>query len=76
MEYQLLYQADRGCRVIQKNIVGKDTLLAYLRSFSTEPIYRTVQVISVHQITRYGAYLNGRRAKKLDVAKLIAESKV
>lgn len=74
MEYQILYQAAEDCRVTQKNITGKDTLLAYLRSWATEPIYRTVRVISVHEIRKFGAYGNGRRAKKLDVAKLTREA--
>ncbi len=75
MEYQLLYKAAAGCREIQKNINGKSELLAYLRSFATEPIYRNTVIVSVHQITKFGAYLNGRRSKKLNVAALIAEAK-
>lgn len=75
MEYQLLYKAAAGCPIIQKNIFGKDTLLAYLRSFATEPLYRDLIIVSVHQIKKFGAYGNGRRAKKLNVAKLIEEAK-
>ncbi len=75
MEYQLLYKAAAGCRTIQKNLNCKDTLLGLLKSFATEPIYRETQIVSVHEIRKTGAYLQGRRYKKLDVAKLTAEAK-
>ena len=75
MYYQLIYKAAAGCREIQKNINGKSDLLALLKSYATEPIYRETIIVSVHQITRTGAYLNRTRVKKLNVTKLVEEAK-
>lgn len=75
MEYQLIYKTAPGCREIQKTIIGKDFLTAWIRSIVTEPIYRETQIVSVCEIRKTGAYRNGRRAKWLKVASLIEEAK-
>jgi hypothetical protein len=74
MEFQMIYRAAPGCREIQKRVTCRTDLLAILKAFATEPLYRETIVVSIHQITRYGAYLNGRRAKQLDVGKLTREA--
>lgn len=72
--YQLIYRAGKGCRDVQKYVNSKDELLSILRSFAVEPIYCKTQVVSIHQIVKTGAYLNGRRYKRLDAKKLTTEA--